>query len=311
MQGLTKCRIPDCNALFASESQRFRHEQSCGVTMETTQLSSSLAYRPGNFAVQPFRIDTQFASNTVETDSDESCPMICTPDNSRAPSLCDPFERRLSGVVRTAARRDHGESSTPESERRQSGSGEPKRLKKQKREKQNRLEHASVLCRQEDFLRNYCGWERREQSGGNGNGAGLQANKSTVMRGCEDLLYWLVHREYCRALAEGTLDEMQQEMSEVLDNAPNGRPYAGTFLDPGNEPVCGHADSKSKECVAHGHSDWRECRRCYSDQRFRVAENNSIQSLERQRVQQENYLRSRASQSRPGSSSTQRRGLTR
>ncbi|KAF2161684.1 hypothetical protein M409DRAFT_28081 [Zasmidium cellare ATCC 36951] len=305
MQGLTKCRASDCNALFSSNNERLQHERHCEIVAH--QLFS-MGRRPAQYPVQPHRLDVQMASCSIETDSDESSSVVFTPDNSRAPSICDPQERRQSGVIRTIRRRFGSGSSTPETERRRGDAAKPKHIKKQEKEKHNRNQLGSVLYRMEDLFRAYLGWERHEQSGGNGNGAGLHANKSTILRGAEDLLCYFIHREHCWALERGNLDEVQQQLSDILDGAVNAQPYTSTFLATDDEPICAHSDSKSKECIVHGHPDWRECRRLHADPRFAARRNEYLANLGRTRVQHEGYLRSRGSQpSRNGTSSSSQR----
>ncbi|KAK4496623.1 hypothetical protein PRZ48_012603 [Zasmidium cellare] len=262
-----------------------------------------MAYRQAQYAVQPHRLDTQMASFSIETDSDESSSIVFTPDNSRAPSICDPQDRRQSGVIRTIRRHIGSGSSTPETDLRAGQTARPKRLKKQEKEKHNRNQLASVLWRMEDFFRNYLGWERREQSGGNGNGAGLNANKNTIMRGDEDLLYYFIHREYCWGVEAGDLEVRQQRMREILDGAMTNVPYTDTFMAPREEMLCAHEDSKSKECVVHGHPDWRECRRLRADPRFLARRNEFVAGLEGRRG-----VLGRGSAARTVPSSSQRRG---
>lgn len=301
MQGLIKCRALDCTSLFPTDHQRLRHERNCDIV---AQQLSSIAYRQGQFPLEPPRLDIQLASINIDIDSDDSTAVPFTPGNSRTPSICDANDRRQSGgVIRTVRRRYRSASSTPESVLKYSS--RPKRIKKQKKEKFAREQQGSCLWRNEDFLRNYVRWERREQSGGNGNGAGLNANKTTIMRAAEDLLYHFIHEQYCLGIQHGDLEARQEKMRRILDRAADNLPYSDTFMATDGELLCAHEDSRSKECIVHGHPDWRECRRLHTDPRFVRKRDEYVDQLERQRLRQEAFLMSR------GSSSTQRRGAPR
>lgn len=216
------------------------------------------------------------------TDSDESSSCVFTPGTSRANSVSIGSDgRRPSGAPERTTARYARRARNPSPHDVPQSTGE-KAKKKQQKEKQNRSNQAAVLWRGEDFLRNYCGWERKEQSGGNGNGAGLNACKINLLRGEEALLYHFLHKERCRALLNGTVDEFERECAAILDSAADEKmPYRGTFLYGEQDVPCGHSDTKSKACVVHGHPDWRECRRVQMERRFRLNEGEFLREASR------------------------------
>ncbi|EME83893.1 uncharacterized protein MYCFIDRAFT_210727 [Pseudocercospora fijiensis CIRAD86] len=115
----------------------------------------------------------------------------------------------------------------------------------------------------------YFGFDRNEQSGGNGNGAGLSANKINVQRGSCALLYYLLHKDRCGAIRNGRLAQWEANMHQIAQNAidETAPPFAGGFLE-SSEPPCTHADTKSKECEIHRHPDWIVCRKRHAEATF-------------------------------------------
>lgn len=158
---------------------------------------------------------------------------------------------------------------------------ENKKAKKTEKEKLNRSNQAAVMFRMEDSLEHYINWSKQEQSGGNGNSAGLTANKINLLRGWEAVTNELAHEARCAAIRTGTLHEFQLKYQAIADAAceDNYQPLTGTFLQlaPGETP-CRHEDTKSKECSEHNHTDWRECRKDRAQYRFTQNENAYIAS---------------------------------
>ncbi|CAK4033359.1 Hypothetical predicted protein [Lecanosticta acicola] len=282
------CRQPGCQQAFNNPTKLLYHEQSCDASMLNAprELPHFAGYRNGQFAPmypQPHAIRTSFevpsppSAMEDTTDSDDSS-CAYTPDTSRANSVSLGSERRHSGAIRhepkyaKSARRSPTQDSV--------SSTTEKNKKKQEKEKQNRGNQAAVLYRIEDVFRNYCSWERKEQSGGNGNGAGLQANKINVLRGAEDLLYHFLHQERCRAIREGRVDEFEERCTRILNGAGEKQnPLEGTWLYGERDLLCQHADTRSKECTVHHTPDWRECRNLHTMRRFRVEQDRWVKSL--------------------------------
>jgi hypothetical protein len=152
---------------------------------------------------------------------------------------------------------------SPTQRRSRRSSGIPSGLSKKEKERLSRGNQKAVIYRTESVLKHYCGWSRQEQSGGNGNGAGLYANKIHIGRGTEGLFYHLLDQAWTSAVQSGNLQETQQQWQQIIDRAiaDDADPYDGTMLQlaPG-EQHCTHRDSKSKACLIHGTADWRVCR---------------------------------------------------
>lgn len=148
-------------------------------------------------------------------------------------------------------------------------SEQSKRIKRMEKERVCRAQQANCLSRMEDFFRHYVNWERREQSSGNGNVAGLTANKINILRAMEVVVNRAMHEELCKALQSGpeAVVEFQRGMQNLLTSALNERPFEHTFLS-GCEEFCSHKDSNSKKCITHNTADWRECRILRSRARF-------------------------------------------
>lgn len=279
--------------MFDSQSKQLRHEHVCQAPIlnASRQLPPFAGQRYGPFASsnpQAAPLRTSFDAPSPPTlmpgvtDSDDSS-VVYTPATSRANSVGLGMERRHSGVQRTVPRyTKQARGSSPQDNL----SSQDKAKKKQEKEKQNRGEQGAVLYRQEDALRNYAGWERKEQSGGNGNGAGLQCNKINLLQGSEALLYHYLHEARCQAIREGTVREFEARnhaiIESALERAAEGRsPYTGTFMYSEDDVPCRHKNIKSKACEVHGHPDWRECRKIHTDRIFRMNEERYRRQMRR------------------------------
>ncbi|CZT25428.1 uncharacterized protein RCC_11160 [Ramularia collo-cygni] len=267
--GLRRC--PTCSKLLADTESCADHElrSSAGLQLAEYQLPQD----PFTKSAPMHRHTTSFPSPVLSTGdtSSDSEPMY-TPNVSRAASPMNfshisnatPLQKRRR-TSKIATRRDsRRESFPPDGVCEQS-----KKFKKMEKEKACRSQQAAVLSRTEDYFRVYAGWERREQSGGNGNGAGLTANKINILRAMEVTVNFFVHRDRCAAIKEGpeALAEFERKMQQMLTEAPDEQPFDGTFLS-GSEEPCTHKDPKSKECMTHGTADWRDCRVLQSRARF-------------------------------------------
>ncbi|USW58436.1 hypothetical protein Slin15195_G117550 [Septoria linicola] len=247
----------------------------------------------------PNRITTQFppspSSAASETDSVE---MVFTPNSSRASSVSRPYHgsRRTSRADNRVTKRNRRQSPGPVAAK------HDKKAKKTEKEKLNRGNQAAVMTRMEDALQHYCRWERIEQSGGNGNSAGLTSCKINVLRASEATELFLLHEARCAAIRSGTLADFERRWQQVAEDSlkPEYRPGDGTFLQlpPGEEP-CRHEDTKSKECSAHGHSDWRDCRKSRMETLFRRNEDAYIAKLGMTRQQAMYGTRAAPMQARP------------
>lgn len=206
--------------------------------------------------------------------------MCFTPNTSRASSvnrtLHERRDSKMSNSARVVKRSTQRRPSTPVT----SGIEQKSKDKKTAKEKLNRLNQATVLTNAEDTMLLYFGFDRNEQSGGNGNGAGLSANKINVQRAQFAVFHHFIHKEYCKAIRSGRLVEFQAETNRIAQNAidETAPPFEGGFLE-SFEPPCTHADTKSKECETHGHPDWRACRRGHAEATFRQNEAAYLRKL--------------------------------
>lgn len=283
---LFKCS--HCTTYAVGPEELKYHELSCHgqvYPVPVRKQPSLAAQQTNQFPSQPYRLQTQFESHSSPSsgaeDSDGSS-VVMTPV-SREASLCPyPTTRRQSGVVRTEKGR--GRRSTAATNQQDDAA---RRTKKMNKEKWNRGQHGAVIYRFEDFTGCYTGWSRQEQSGGNGNGAGLQANKITNLMAMERCAYIYLHEGRTRALEEGRVAEWQAEMHAILDSASSSdhHPYDGTFA--GGEPVDCYHEDKAKACKAHNHDDWRECRVSRVRQRFGKNEKEWVNSRWAQMKQQQ------------------------
>ncbi|KXS97470.1 hypothetical protein AC579_7068 [Pseudocercospora musae] len=226
--------------------------------------------------VLPHRLNIQVSSSSSSVASDSSSDgdsMCFTPNSSRASSvnrtLPERRESRMSKSTRVVKRSTQRRSSTLAT----SGTEPKSKNKKTAKEKLNRLNQATVLTMTEDMMLLYFGFERNEQSGGNGNGAGLNANKINVQRGHFAVSYYLLQQARCRAMRSGKLAEWEAKMARLAQKAIDevASPLEGGFLE-SSEPPCSHADTKSKECEIHGHPDWTVCRKRHAEATFRQNE---------------------------------------
>ncbi|KXS97978.1 hypothetical protein AC578_3127 [Pseudocercospora eumusae] len=229
------------------------------------------------------RLNTQVPSSSPSVASDSSSDgdsMCCTPNSSRASSvnrtLHERRDSRISNSARVVKRSTQRRPSTPVT----SGIEQKSKDKKTAKEKLNRLNQATVLTMTEDTMFLYFGFDRNEQSGGNGNGAGLSANKINVQRAQFAVFHHFIHKEYCRAMRSGRLSEFQAETNAIAQNAidETAPPFEGGFLE-SSEPPCTHADTKSKECEIHGHPDWKLCRKLHAEATFRRNEAAYLRTL--------------------------------
>ncbi|EME44417.1 hypothetical protein DOTSEDRAFT_72038 [Dothistroma septosporum NZE10] len=272
-QRLLPCSRAGCATYASDHAELLRHERSCQGSPEFGDKQPSFAGQQMNqFPSQPYRLQTQFegpsSASSVDGDSDGS-PVVMSPDHSRAPSLCPyPPSRRQPGVIRTEKGRGRKSVLTSLDGSIEQHDEIAKRTKKMNKEKANRGDQGAVMQRMEDFFNCYTGWAKDEQSGGNGNGAGLRANKITLLRAQEGMLYYFLHKELLRAIQEDREQEWREEMCLVLDTVtqPDRNPFASTFLD--HEPVECYHKEKGKSCQIHGHPDWRECRLAHRQNRF-------------------------------------------
>ncbi|KAF2210077.1 hypothetical protein CERZMDRAFT_113525 [Cercospora zeae-maydis SCOH1-5] len=233
-------------------------------------------------------------SSSAASESDHS-EIMFTPQSSRASSVVQPRHgsRRTSRADTKAVRRQrHSQESFLDHQ--------GKKIKKTRKEQINRSNQAAVMYRMEDILEQYCGWARNEQSGGNGNSAGLNGNKINVLRAKEAIAGFILHEKRCEAIRNGTVADFEARMKSVADAAleEGSRPGDSTFLEllPGEVP-CKHEDTKSKRCSAHDHPDWRECRKTRATATMRRNEEAYIASLGM--TWEQAYYGSRLAQSQP------------
>lgn len=259
---LLPCRFPACPSLFQSAEERSKHERAHPRNYEPTM---TVPYRP---STQRMTHSSSSAMTDSGSDSDAS-EVVFTPDTSRANSVSASDGRRDSVIPRVTPRRNSRRTSKDGK-----AGGANGQQAKNMREKRTRGAQQACLFRNEDFLRKYVGWQRREQSGGNGNGAGLQTHKINMMRATESLLYYLLHQRRIQAIQEKRVPDMEYELQRVIEHGFERHPLAGTWLDPKGEPECDHESTHSKPCSAHGHPDWRDCRRQHIDNRFEINQAN-------------------------------------
>lgn len=228
------------------------------------------------------RINTQMPSSSpsIVSDSTSDCDSnVCTPNNSRASSVNHTVhERRDSRMSNTArvTKRAQRVLPTPVT----GGTEQRSKDKKTAKEKLNRLNQAAVIWQAEDQMQFYFGWAKNEQSGGNGNGAGLTGGKITVQRGELATFRYLVHEARIAAIRQGRLAEWEAQMQQIADEGTEeGCPtHKGSFLESPDRD-CAHADTKAKECITHGHPDWRVCRKERAEQTFRRNEAAYLRQL--------------------------------
>ncbi|PIA93841.1 hypothetical protein CB0940_04922 [Cercospora beticola] len=272
-----------CSYRFPDHNQLRAHEVHCTIAQPTQRTSRHDSINSNHSIASPMEwSDTRKApasscSSSAASESDPS-EIMFTPNSSRASSVFQPHHgsRRTSRADVKAIRRQRRHS--PESLLDDQG----KKIKKTKKEQINRSNQAAVMYRMEDMLEQYCGWARNEQSGGNGNSAGLNGNKINVLRAQEAIALKVIHAARCLAIRSGTLASFEAEMQSAADAAlePDYRPGHDTFLElPPGEVPCSHEETKSKRCSAHDHPDWRECRKTRAAAIMRRNEDAYLASL--------------------------------
>ncbi|KAK4549772.1 hypothetical protein LTR36_005073 [Oleoguttula mirabilis] len=104
------------------------------------------------------------------------------------------------------------------------------------------------------------GWcAEKSQSKSNGTSAGLCGDKLHNQRAAVAVLLRLGEKEYIRAVQEGGLEELQQEISYIADAASEHGPLrSGKLINLGGDR-CDNFE-KLSPCTVHGHDDWRQCR---------------------------------------------------
>ncbi|KAL9526968.1 hypothetical protein SMMN14_09134 [Sphaerulina musiva] len=286
-------RCPSCSHMCSDRTQLQRHltQSGCqgplqaqsqrpeqrGLRHDSMHSIHSVAHSPRSWAAIPDQLHNQLpsSSSSAASDSDGIC---YTPDVSRASSVSHDVNgsRRTSHVDVTASKRP-----------RRQPTGSPvlkrnKKAKKTEKEQLNRSNQGAVMFRMEDSLAHNIRWSKDEQSGGNGNSAGLFSNKINLLRTWEAVTNHALHKARCDAIRSGTLADFEREYQAVADGAceETYQPYAGTFLQlaPG-ETLCRHEDTKSKECSEHNNPDWRDCRKGRADVRFSRNENSYLAAL--------------------------------
>lgn len=119
------------------------------------------------------------------------------------------------------------------------------------KERRSREDQATALRRMEDSLRYHSGWKLPQQSGGNGNAAGLFAVKIRVMNKTHVVLDYLLRKSRYEAIRAGTEEDFIADIYDIVNSA-----HIDGITD---DPICYH-EGNSKKCEAHGHPDWRDCR---------------------------------------------------
>ncbi|KAM3420782.1 hypothetical protein BST61_g4028 [Cercospora zeina] len=289
-----------CSYRFPDHDQLRAHEAHCTIAQPIHRNGRHDSINSNHSMTSPIawpssrQVQSSCSSSGAE-ESDHS-EIMFTPHSSRASSVVQPQHgsRRTSRADTKAVRRQRRHS--PESFLDDQG----KKVKKTRKEQINRSNQAQVMYRMEDNLEQYCGWARNEQSGGNGNSAGLNSNKINLLRAEEAVALALLHDARRHAIRTGTLADFEARMQSVADAAldEGHRTAEGTFLElPPGEVPCRHEDTKSKSCSVHGHPDWRQCRKTRMSAIMRRNEHAFIESLGMTREQA--YYGSRLAQPQP------------